>query len=412
MSEFKFSCPNCQQNIQATSEYSGLQINCPACQTPLIVPTMPAAPAASAPPLVPAVPTHAPRLSVAASTPQAASSAAVAAAFYGTVPVRKKKSKVGLIVGLSLGAVALGATIYFWPELMKKVSHGNQKLAAEELAPTNAPPPPPPELTTEEILEKVGDTYKGLADYGAKGQTICDLDMSALTPNQKTLRMTATSALQLGRTNNYRLEWEENIAGTQVKGAAWSSGKGNFVGYGPYPPSKVKARQLALAPAQASFILSGSIAELFFAETNSFAALTKNFTKTNDTSLNVQDNYVLTGEVNHIGVIICVNKTTFLITQIEGILGKPIDEAEIRKLPSAQRTQALNLSKIKGTITETYTSIQTNQNLQASAFETAYQPAATTTATARPKRASSRAGELTQPRRQRASAAGAAGIAP
>ena len=114
--------------------------------------------------------------------------------------------------------------------------------------------------------------------------------------------------------------------------------------------------------------------------------------------------------MNHIGVIICVNKTTFLITQIEGILGKPIDEAEIRKLPSAQRTQALNLSKIKGTITETYTSIQTNQNLQASAFETAYQPAATTTA--RPKRASSRAGELTQPRRQRASAAGAAGIAP
>jgi hypothetical protein len=417
MSEFKFSCPNCQQNIQATSEYSGLQINCPSCQTPLIVPTMPAAPAASAPPpapLVPAVPAHAPRLSVAASTPHAAASAAAAAAFYGAVPVKKKKSKVGLIVGLSLGAVALGATIYFWPELMKKVSHGNQKLAAEELAPTNAPPPPPPELTTEEILEKVGDTYKGLTDYGAKGQTVCDLDMSALTPSQKTLRMTATSALQLGRTNNYRLEWEENIAGTPVKGAAWSSGKGNFVGYGPYPPGKVKNRQLALAPAEASFILSGSIAELFFAETNSFAALTKNFTKTNDTSLNVQDNYVLTGEVNHVGVIICVNKNTFLITQIEGILGKPVAEEEIRKLPSAQRTQVLKLSKIKGTITETYSSIQTNQNLQASAFETAYQPAAAATATARPKRASSRAGELTQPggRRKRTSAADAAGVAP
>jgi hypothetical protein len=295
-----------------------------------------------------------------------------------------------------LGAVAVAAAIYFWPELMKKVSHGNQDLAAAAQAPTNVPPPPPPELTTEEILQKVGDTYKNLIDYAAKATTVCDIDMSALVPGQKSVRMNATSSLQLGRTNNYRLEWEQTAAGKTIKGAAWSAGKGNFVGYGPIPPSKVKTRELALAPAAASFILSGGIAELFFSDTNSFADLTKDFTKTNNPNLNAQDNYVLTGEVNHQSVLLWVNKSTFLLTQIEGVLGGNIDEAELKKLPSAQRAQAKNLAKLKGTIIETYTAIQTNQNLLASAFESAYKAAATAGA-ARAKRPSSMAGQLTQP---------------
>jgi hypothetical protein len=38
MSEIKFSCPSCQQTIAADASYGGLQINCPACNTPMIVP--------------------------------------------------------------------------------------------------------------------------------------------------------------------------------------------------------------------------------------------------------------------------------------------------------------------------------------------------------------------------------------
>ena len=97
-------------------------------------------------------------------------SAAAAAAFYTVKPTRKKKPKAALIAGFSLGAVAVAAAIYFWPELMKKVSHGNQAIAAADLTPTNVPPPPPPELTTEEVLQKVADTYRGLVDYGCQGQ--------------------------------------------------------------------------------------------------------------------------------------------------------------------------------------------------------------------------------------------------
>jgi hypothetical protein len=399
MSEFKFSCPNCQQNIQATSEYSGHQINCPSCQTLLVVPAAPDAPAPAA-----ATAPHGPRLSKAATSApvQPSESAVAAASFYSVKPMRKKKSKVGLIVGLSLGAVALAAAIYFWPELMKKVSHGNQTIAAADLAPTNVPPPPPPELTTEEILQKVADTYKGLNDYGAKAKTVGDLDMSAIVPGQKNVHLASTSSLQLGRTNFYRLEWEQNLTGTPVKGAAWNSGRGNFVGYGPYKPSKVKTRQEALMPAATTaFVLSSAIVEIFFSGTNSVADDAKDFTKTNSPELNLQNSYLLTGEANHQSILLWVNKDSFLVSQIEIILGGKIDEAELKKLPAAQRSAMTMLSKLKGTITETYDNIQTNHNLLASAFESAYQPTVDPAASMRSKRPSSMAGQLADPRSRR-----------
>lgn len=51
MAEIKFSCPNCQQHIQADEGYAGVQINCPACQTGMLVPGNPAAPPPPPPPL-------------------------------------------------------------------------------------------------------------------------------------------------------------------------------------------------------------------------------------------------------------------------------------------------------------------------------------------------------------------------
>lgn len=58
MIEFKFPCPNCGQRLQANDGHSGVQINCPACQQPLVVPhlpgTRPSEPALAMPPLLPA----------------------------------------------------------------------------------------------------------------------------------------------------------------------------------------------------------------------------------------------------------------------------------------------------------------------------------------------------------------------
>jgi hypothetical protein len=46
MAELKFACPQCGQNIQCDTGYSGMQIDCPACQQAIVVPQ---APRASAP---------------------------------------------------------------------------------------------------------------------------------------------------------------------------------------------------------------------------------------------------------------------------------------------------------------------------------------------------------------------------
>ena len=58
MADIKFSCPHCQQHIQAEPGYAGLQINCPACRGSLIVPGTPAAaaPTYAAPPTLPSAP--------------------------------------------------------------------------------------------------------------------------------------------------------------------------------------------------------------------------------------------------------------------------------------------------------------------------------------------------------------------
>src|SRR5205823_3842702 len=61
-SEFKFACPTCQQHISADQSYAGMQINCPACNSPMIVPgaaapaPVPAPVPFTAPPPAPAPP--------------------------------------------------------------------------------------------------------------------------------------------------------------------------------------------------------------------------------------------------------------------------------------------------------------------------------------------------------------------
>jgi DNA-directed RNA polymerase subunit RPC12/RpoP len=55
MNEFKFSCPHCGQHIQCDALWSGREINCPACQQPLVVPSpsppVPEVRAATGPPI-------------------------------------------------------------------------------------------------------------------------------------------------------------------------------------------------------------------------------------------------------------------------------------------------------------------------------------------------------------------------
>jgi hypothetical protein len=50
MSDIKFSCPNCQQHVEADEGYAGIEIACPTCQVPFTIPApIIAAPAIHAP---------------------------------------------------------------------------------------------------------------------------------------------------------------------------------------------------------------------------------------------------------------------------------------------------------------------------------------------------------------------------
>ena len=52
MSEFRFSCPQCGQHILGDTQWSGREINCPACQQTLVVPS----PEPPAPPIAELMP--------------------------------------------------------------------------------------------------------------------------------------------------------------------------------------------------------------------------------------------------------------------------------------------------------------------------------------------------------------------
>jgi DNA-directed RNA polymerase subunit RPC12/RpoP len=41
MSEFKFFCPKCQQHLQCDEQFSGREIQCPACNVLLRIPPVP-----------------------------------------------------------------------------------------------------------------------------------------------------------------------------------------------------------------------------------------------------------------------------------------------------------------------------------------------------------------------------------
>ncbi len=399
MSDFTINCPHCQSGILVTPEHVGLEIACPTCQKPVVVPPDPSAPA-------PAPAKAGTRLAASTSAPPAHTPAPLPPGAQMGKPTKKPKKKAGLIIGICSGVVALGALIYFWPQLMAALKKEDAaKLAAQ--VDTNVPPPPPPELSTEEILDKLSETYKGFTDYSARAQTVGELDLSGLIPGSKSMQTSTKSSLQFGRTNYYRLEWDQTAAGKEVKGAAWNAGKGNYVEYGAAAPNKVKTRDLAVMPALQSFILSPVVMEVFFDTTNSVTKDAKDFTKTNAPDLENQQNWVLAGEVEHQSVLIWIRKDSFVINKIMLKLGGMIDDAELKKMPSSQRAQMQALSKIKGKVTEEYSQIQTNQHLMAATYETPFKPAAPGAPgnAAASQRPGSRAGQLVAPIKRRQQAA-------
>jgi hypothetical protein len=323
------------------------------------------------------VPPKGNKLSMAAST---ASHEAAPPPPRSGPPVRKKKNYTKAIVGWVSACAVIGLGIAFGPGLYAKYFHHDEAPApdaAAVAAATNEPPPPPPELSTEEIMQKVADTYSGLDTLAMKGESAASIDASGLNPTATAVQSsTTTVALQMGRTNSYRMDWERTVGGRVTTGAAWNSGKGNYVRLAQNPPERVKSRQVALATAAgASAAVCNLIAEIFFSDTNNFTRQPEVFAKTNGPVIQGQNCYILNGELNAHNLVVWVNKNSFLIPQIEFDFGGKLDTLILTKLPMGEREKLKRMAKLKGNMVDTYDNMATNLTLASSAFEAPYLPA-------------------------------------
>jgi hypothetical protein len=366
MSEFKFSCPNCKQSMQATPEYVGVQITCPSCHASIVVPEAPgSAPAHGAP--------KAGKLSKAPSTVQHAATSPVMAA--ATVR-QNKKPRYGLYIGLAVGAAVIAAGIFFGPPLYDKYNEHKAAVAAAQEAITNPPPPPPPpELEADEILKKVGETYKAFPTYSVQAMLEGTIDKSQISPMFKTpLEVSSKVSLRLGRPEYFHMEWEEGEGARLVKGAAWSAGKGDLIHLGK-TTTKLKDLETALASAGSA---SGSLvvwtAALFFDQTNSLTAVFKNYAKTNSETIGGQNCYVLTGKISYQNAMVWIHKSDFLIAKAELFLGGTLTDSMTASLTPVQKNQMEKAAKMRGDYIETYSGIDTTKKFSPADFEASFPP--------------------------------------
>ena len=370
MSDFKFACPGCGQRIAVNDNYVGHQINCPACQAPIVVPANPAAPAApvviktslgagipTAAPPPPGAPT---KLGIAAtSTAHAHSSVPVPApsqqgsAAYRAHTARKpEKSYSGLIVGVvAVALIGLSAFLNRGTlESKWKAWHGP---SPAEVAATNKPPPPPPpppELTAAEIMEKVVAVYKEMPSFVATNRATAVMDMSAISPalaaaGPKTTNETMTLKMSK-QPPGFRIDMTIPTALTNITLTGWSVGAGDFV-QANNKRAKVASHDDLFnrfnAGASAFVTVGmGDIVRLFTEDTSGdLAKAGLEWTRQKDERLSGQACYVLAGTVRFQNVLLWVNRKTFQIAQTRVVLdGKSpladMDDAQIKEAWKAQ----------------------------------------------------------------------------
>ena len=398
MAEFKFSCPHCDQHILVSEEHAGAQINCPACQKLIVVPESPVA--AQPPP---------------ALARQGSAPAPAAARTAYTPPPAPRTGARALRMTLIFFAVVIacaalgGGGWYFYSRHKADVAaRGNP--AAQVPVPTAAQ-----NAGALDILAKVRGAYTNLTSLSIEGTSLSVIDMSQVTaadmnPNasaskKKTTRRpanipkgmtnSAEISIKLARPGSYCIQGTATMktgrSSTTNTFATWSSGGTNYslmiFGGGSYKNfTTVKDRKTALTMGGQAGALAMATARLFFDE--GADELTKTITdwgQTADESVNGQDCYTLVGKMMGQKLKVWANKTSYMVLQLQITLGGPISDQDIQKtfnsnanshLTQAQRDQmekaakqqAAMMTKIRGTVTETYDDVQMNPTLTADDF--------------------------------------------
>ncbi|HTR42333.1 MAG TPA: hypothetical protein VMH87_12020 [Pseudomonadales bacterium] len=395
MPDFKFTCPQCGQHIQCDTSYAGVQIACPVCNQAIVVPQPPDAHAA--PPAPMAMPGPGSR------TPSGGQRFAGA-----QMPVPEKSNtmrNVLVIVAVVVVLAALGAggwVGYSKYEAKQALKKGNP--AAVVATPTASQT-----SSAMDLLSKVQNAYTNLNSLVVSGNSVMILDMSQLTmadmdpkakksknPRRgnlpKAITNTMDVSLKLGRPGMYCVQGtslmkmgRQSMTNTM---AVWSPGETNYAlsvmgGYKNY--TTVKDRSTALMSGGQPAVLAMTIMSLFFNDANTnFDKLVQDWGQTEDDSVNGQDCSTITAKIFGQKYKMWISKNNYMVLQSQITLGAPVSDAdidsafaafdtstnqeEIAKDKAQAKQQMQMMTKIRGTITDTYDDVEANPTLSADDF--------------------------------------------
>jgi len=166
------------------------------------------------------------------------------------------------------------------------------------------------DLSASDIVKQTLAKYASLTSYSDEGATVSTLG--------KTIAKSYIFTVKLARTNLYQVVWRQ---GSEISGAAWSAGNGDFLWMGKgFELKKCKDRETTLASATG---ISGGVAANLpgtFFDMNwggLLHAYQSVFIRTPDDKVGEVDCFVLTHEAAGRANTVWIGKQDFLIHQIE-----------------------------------------------------------------------------------------------
>jgi hypothetical protein len=178
-------------------------------------------------------------------------------------------------------------------------------------------------LPPKAIVKKALDKYASLTSYSGTGTMVS-------IRNGRT-NMVSTFEIRLGRTNLYRIEWEQTFfPAVPNKGAVWSAGDGDFslIGETKFGPPTRYEKKPNMKEALAEASLSGrGAAGAFFNQGTSLNALASgariSIERKRDEKIGGVDCYVIAGKVNQLTRTVWVGKQDSLLHQSQSVQEAP-----------------------------------------------------------------------------------------
>ena len=255
----------------------------------------------------------------------------------------------------------------------------------------------------QEIMAKLAAKYAGLSNLVVTGRVIEDIDMSggkssAAAPKTDELKYdlgkpgrVTTFSIRLAKPDFYRIEWSQRMSDSYTqKGAAWSSGSGDFLLLADKKRRIQGGMDMTLASATG---VSGGVAStlppvFFQRQTNELQSL-GNLALLPEEKIGDDVCYVVSGDLNGQKLILWITKDYWLkqkkmvlgaemkmpemsdedIKKALSATGQPTTPEAISSMRETMKSVQAMSSKMKGSITEKYESFKANSSVTKESFD-------------------------------------------